>query len=206
MGQAITYKTIQAITEGLYREKGSRFLAFAIPCNNASEAKAHIQQFWKKHPGAVHVCYAWRLGKRKFEERYSDDGEPANSAGKPIFGQILSFDVTNVLIAVVRYYGGTNLGVGGLMHAYKTASAEALEKATIVEQELLDYYELQHPFDQTGEIMHLLQRKRASILKQTYDINGTTIQLTISQKESTQLEKELNTIESITLTKTGSDE
>jgi len=160
----------------------------------------------EKHPGAVHVCYAWRLGKRKFEERYSDDGEPANSAGKPIFGQILSFDVTNVLIAVVRYYGGTNLGVGGLMHAYKTASAEALEKATIVEQELLDYYELQYPFDQTGEIMHLLQRKRASILKQTYDINGTTIQLTISQKESTQLEKELNTIESITLTKTGSDE
>ena len=108
-------------------------MAFAYSCDSIESAKEKIQELRDLHPKAVHVCFAWRIGVNNFEDRYSDDGEPNNSAGKPIFGQILSFEITNVLIAVVRYYGGTKLGVGGLINAYKTAAQDALEKADITE-------------------------------------------------------------------------
>lgn len=206
MGLASSYRIVKSITEGLYREKGSKFLAFVIPCDNAADAKKHIDDFWKKHPGAVHVCYAWRFGKKKFEDRISDDGEPSGSAGKPIFGQILSYDLTNILIAVVRYYGGTNLGVGGLMQAYKAASKDALDKAVIEEKELCDYYKIVFHFDQTGDVMNLLQRKNVSIISQEFSETGSTLYFSISQKLSALLPKDFEAQHTIQLTKTGSDE
>ncbi|MBI3135298.1 MAG: YigZ family protein [Bacteroidetes bacterium] len=206
MSSALKYRTVKTITEGLYREKGSKFLAFAIPCDSAEEAKKHVDQFWKKHPGAVHVCFAWRFGKKKFEERYSDDGEPANSAGKPIFGQIQAFNLTNILIAVVRYYGGTNLGVGGLIQAYKAASKDALDKAEIVEKELADFYAIRFTFDQTGDVMNLLQRRHVEISGQEYNEHGSVVHFSIAQNLSELLPKDFEHLPSIKLEKTGSDQ
>jgi uncharacterized YigZ family protein len=205
MSAVSTYRTVKSITEGEYREKGSKFLAFAIPCDNAVDAKNHLDHFWKKHPGAVHVCFAWRFGKKKMEERYSDDGEPSNSAGKPIFGQILSFDLTNILVAVVRYYGGTNLGVGGLIQAYKTAAKEALDKAEIKEQQLADFYSIQFPFEQTGEVMNLLQRRQAIISGQDYSTEGACIHFALAQNQSILLATDFEHLKDIKLEKTGSD-
>ena len=123
------YRTIQITGEGIYKEKGSKFNGYAYPVQSVDAVKEHLDRLRKENPGCVHVCYAYCIGSRKEEYRYSDDGEPSNSAGAPIFGQIKSFDLTNVLVAVVRYYGGTNLGVGGLINAYRTAAKEAFEKA-----------------------------------------------------------------------------
>ena len=113
--------------EGTYKEKGSKFYGYAYQVQCVAAVKEHLDRLRKENPGCVHVCYAYCLGSRKEEYRYSDDGEPSNSAGAPLYGQIKSFDLTNVLIAVVRYYGGTNLGVGGLINAYRTAAKEAIE-------------------------------------------------------------------------------
>ena len=114
------FLTIQKEGHSIYKDKGSKFLAQATSCISENQAKEIIADLRKQNPGCVHVCYAYRLGSDKRKYKYSDDGEPSNSAGAPIFGQIKSFDLTNVLITVVRYYGGTNLGVGGLIQAYKT--------------------------------------------------------------------------------------
>ena len=130
-----TYRTISTSVEGFYSEKGSRFLSFAFPCETEIEVKDHISQLRKMHPKAVHVCTAFRLGCDKKFYRSSDDGEPAHSAGPPILGQIEAFDLTNILIAVVRYYGGINLGVGGLIKAYRSATQNALQSANIIEKE-----------------------------------------------------------------------
>jgi uncharacterized YigZ family protein len=163
------YLTIKDISEGFYKEKGSKFLAFAIPCEKVEDAKDHIARLRKEHHNACHVCFAWRIGNKRFEDRFSDDGEPSNSAGKPIFGQIQAFDVTNILIAVVRYYGGTNLGVGGLITAYKTAAKEALEKAVIFEDYITSTLRLKYSYDVTGGAMQILQQVDAEIIDQGYE-------------------------------------
>jgi uncharacterized YigZ family protein len=137
-----TYRTIFSTSEGNYSDKGSRFLAFVFPCESEKEVKEIIQKLRQEHPKAVHVCSAFRLGTDKKLYRSSDDGEPAHSAGPPIMGQIEAFDLTNVLIAVVRYYGGVNLGVGGLIKAYRTATQEALNKANIIEKEVMQSFTL----------------------------------------------------------------
>lgn len=154
-----SYLTLAKSSEGLYKEKGSKFTAYAIPCDNEEEAKQKIDQLRKDNPQACHVCFAWRFGASEpYADRYSDDGEPSNSAGKPIFGQIISFEITNVLIAVVRIYGGTNLGVGGLMTAYKTASKEALEKASLKTKFITEKFEIVFPYAEMGNIMNLLNK------------------------------------------------
>lgn len=201
----LTYRTVKTITEGLYREKSSKFLAFAIPCDNNMDAKKYLDDFRKKHPGAVHVCFAWRFGKKNFEDRFSDDGEPSGSAGKPIFGQILSYNLTNILIAVVRYYGGTNLGVGGLVQAYKAASKDALDKAVIDEKELCDYFQIGFAFEQTGDVMNLLQKRNARILSQEYSEKGTVLKFAVSQKLSALLPKDFELLHELNLEKTGTD-
>lgn len=185
MSELGRYKTISSVSQGFYREKGSKFIAHAIPCTDEEKAKAHIQRLRKENSGACHVCFAWRFGAMKFQERFSDDGEPNNSAGRPIFGQIQAFDLTNVLIAVVRFYGGTNLGVGGLIQAYKTASEEALQKAEIKTKWVCAHYELRFDIQKTGTAMQLLNQLEASILAHGFENNLSTITFTISiaQKE-----------------------
>ncbi len=165
------YKIITKTVEGFYKEKGSKFFAYAFPCNNEVDAKAHINELRKKNPNACHVCFAWRFGKNKsnYVERFSDDGEPSNSAGKPIFGQILAFDLTNILIAVVRIYGGTNLGVGGLINAYKTASKLALEKADIKTLFVCDYYSIQFKQSDTGKAYEMIRKLNLDITNTFFD-------------------------------------
>ncbi len=177
------YLTIDAVSEGFYKEKGSKFLAFAIPCTNKADAKAHIDRLRKEHHQACHVCFAWRFGAEQYQDRFSDDGEPNNSAGKPIFGQILSFEVTNTLIAVVRYYGGTNLGVGGLITAYKTAAKEALEQAELKTRYIIANFIITHEYQDTGNVMSVLNKIKAQITNQGFENNQPTIHFNVNRSE-----------------------
>ncbi len=188
MSEQSTYKIIKKTTEGFYKEKGSKFFAHAIPCDNEIDAKVYLNEFRKRNPNACHVCFAWRFGKdkNKYVERFSDDGEPSNSAGKPIFGQIIAFDVTNILIAVVRIYGGTNLGVGGLINAYKTASKSALEKAEIITLSICDYYSIHFDQSNTGKAYEMIRKLNLDIVNTSYDF----IEFKVEQSRSKQVEHE----------------
>lgn len=163
------YRTIQTSAEGFYKEKGSKFLAFAVPVASEEEIKACIAQKRKEHPQAVHVCSAFRLGADYKLYRSSDDGEPSNSAGPPILGQIQAFELTNILIAVVRYYGGTNLGVGGLINAYRTAAKEALMAATIIEKEEEVELSFTFPYQKMHLVMDYIKREKIQILTQSLE-------------------------------------
>ena len=165
-----TYKTIAKASEGFYKERGSKFLAFAVPVSTEAEVKAFIAQKRKEHHQAVHVCSAFRLGADHKVFRASDDGEPSNSAGPPILGQIQAFELTNILIAVVRYYGGTNLGVGGLISAYRTAAKAALEEAEIVEQEEMEFFEFSCTYAQMPGVMSFIKKEKIEISATTMDL------------------------------------
>jgi uncharacterized YigZ family protein len=177
------YLSIAKISEGFYKEKGSKFFAFAVPCKTEEEVKAFIQAKRKEHHQAVHVCSAFRLGSDKKLYRSSDDGEPSNSAGPPILGQIQSFDLSNVLIAVVRYYGGTNLGVGGLITAYRTAAKDALEQAQIIECEEEVLWNLEFSYADLPKVMKSLKAFPCTILSQELAENGRiTVSIPMSQE------------------------
>ncbi len=187
-----SYQTIKALSEGFYKEKGSKFLAFAVPVQSEEEVKAFVAQKRKEHHLAVHVCSAFRLGAAKKLYRASDDGEPSNSAGPPILGQIQSFDLTNILIAVVRYYGGTNLGVGGLITAYRTAAKEALEAAQIVKKEEEIEFSIQFPYEKLYLVMDLLKKANVEIVQQSLDSECSLllrIELSSSKIIQAQLDK-----------------
>ena len=173
------YKTIKASSEGIYKEKGSKFYAYAYPCKEEEKAKELIAVLRKQNPQAVHVCFAWRFGVSQFRDRFSDDGEPNNSAGKPIFGQIVSKDVTNVLLAVVRYYGGTKLGVGGLIQAYKAAVEDALSGAEIVKKQLTASYLLAFRPELIGQMMQLITQQSAIIMEQGFENNLSTLKFKV---------------------------
>jgi len=162
------FRTIQNTGEGVYKEKGSKFYGYAYPCHSVDVIKEHLNRLRKENPGCVHVCYAYCLGSKKEDYRYSDDGEPSNSAGAPIYGQIKSFELTNVLVAVVRYYGGTNLGVGGLINAYRTAAKEAFENATIIEDEDRETVELTFTYDAMPFVMNIVKASDCNILEQDF--------------------------------------
>jgi len=179
-----TYRTIEAISEGFYKEKGSKFFAFAVPCKTEEEAKQYLSNWRKEHHQAVHVCYAFRFGSSKKQFRSSDDGEPSNSAGPPILGQIQSFDLTNLLIGVVRYYGGTNLGVGGLIQAYRTAAKEALENAEIIEREDEYTIELLFGYEQMPAVMSLVKSIPMTIIEQQFELSCRLVGIIPVSKES----------------------
>ena len=177
------YLSIAKISEGFYKEKGSKFYAFAVPCKTEEEVKAFIQSKRKEHHQAVHVCSAFRLGSDKKLYRSNDDGEPSNSAGPPILGQIQSFDVSNILIAVVRYYGGINLGVGGLITAYRSAAKDAMEHAEIIECEEEAIWELQFSYADMPHIMKTLKANPCTILKQELGDSGMVeVSIPLSQE------------------------
>lgn len=166
-----TYKTLETLSEGLYKEKGSKFIAYAAPCFSEDEAKIHLENWRKEHHQARHVCYAYRFGLDKSVYRANDDGEPSNSAGQPILGQIQSFDLTNILIGVVRYFGGTKLGVGGLVTAYKTAAKDAIENGKIVERKVFQHYRLTFSYNDMPEIMAFCKQKNWQTSNQNFDLN-----------------------------------
>jgi uncharacterized YigZ family protein len=191
------FKTVKKVGEGLYKEKGSKFLGFAFPCSSEEEARNKLIQLRKEHHLAVHVCYAFRFGSDKKLYRASDDGEPSNSAGPPILGQIQSFDLTNVLVAVVRYYGGTNLGVGGLINAYRTAAKEAIENAEIIDEEERIEIQISFSYENLPQVMKLIKSQNCKILEQLIDQNCS---LKISLQVSNHLLlNQLKSIDSISI-------
>ena len=161
------YKTLSKRTEmTVFKEKGSKFLGYAFPVSNESEIKECIATVKKEHHSARHWCYAWRIGLGPFQYRTNDDGEPSNSAGQPIYGQILAADVTNVLVVVVRYFGGVKLGVGGLIRAYKESSQLTLLEAHIVEKAVEYTLELVFDYAHMNKIMRIIKQKKLSVQSQ----------------------------------------
>lgn len=165
----LTYKTLQAPAQAIYRVMASKHLAYAIPVKSETEIKSQLEALWKEHPQATHICYAWRLGWKKDLYRINDDGEPSGTAGKPIFGQIQSFDLTDVLIAVVRYFGGTKLGTGGLIDAYKTASRMAIEEARIIELEVKDRVIVNFTHADMPHVMRILKELKMEKINADFD-------------------------------------
>jgi uncharacterized YigZ family protein len=159
--QPDTYKTIAGPAEGNYREKGSRFLSYAFPVRNTDEIRYHIEFLRKKHHDARHHCYAYMLGAERTTWRANDDGEPSGTAGKPILGQINAAMLTNVLIVVVRYFGGILLGTGGLTVAYRRSAADAISNAAIANLVVRNYYEITFPYASMNEVMKILKEENA---------------------------------------------
>ena len=193
-----TYKTLNAPSEGLYKEKGSRFLAFAHPVTTVQEAKTLIDGYRKTYHDARHVCFAYTLGVEQPETRSSDDGEPSGTAGRPILGQLASFELSNVLVVVVRYFGGVLLGTGGLVVAYKAAAAEALSVGEIVEKTVDVEVKLTFEFPSLNEVMKLVKKLDARILSQGYDSN-CTMTLRIRKGDVERLRSQLLLIDGLML-------
>jgi len=164
-----TYRTIVGPSEGLFRDKGSKFVAYAYPFKNECQLKEIIADLKTSHPKARHHCWAYRLTPDRAVFRLNDDGEPSGTAGRPILNMLLSKDLTNVLVVVVRYFGGTLLGVPGLINAYKSATQLALEEAEIVEQTVNDVYEISFDYLQMNEVMRLVKEENLAILNQNFD-------------------------------------
>ncbi len=175
-----TYKTVAAPAgPAVYKDRGSKFLGYAFPVENRDEVKRFLEQIKSEHHAARHWCYAYRIGKQNIEERANDDGEPAHSAGTPILNQIKSAGLTDVLVIVVRYFGGVKLGVGGLIQAYKTAAKDVLEQAEIVEREILTELTVRFPYDKINEVMRIVKRMN---LKITGRQSAEDMQLSIAVK------------------------
>ena len=184
-----SYYTIKFPHQALIKDRGSKFIGFVFPVVNESEIKNHLLQLRKEHPNANHHCYAWRLGADKSAFRFNDDGEPSNTAGKPIYGQIQAKDLTNVLLVVVRYFGGTLLGVGGLINAYKTAAAEAINGAIILEKFILFEYRIDFDEDVINHVMRILKINEAKIISHTYE-NQNSVVFQIKKQNAVNLEKD----------------
>jgi uncharacterized YigZ family protein len=166
MENKLRYRTIDRPATGEFRDRGSKFFSFAYPVNSAEEVKERVQYLKKEHPKAVHHCFAFRIGTDGTQYRANDDGEPSGSAGKPMLGQIDSAELTNVLVVVVRYFGGSLLGVPGLINAYKTATQEALQNAAITERWIEDLVELEFEYPNMSEVMYLLRQSEATVYHQ----------------------------------------
>ncbi|MCH6236553.1 IMPACT family protein [Cognataquiflexum rubidum] len=169
MNKNASYLTLATVSEGLFKEKGSKFLAFAYPVKTEQEIKGILESLHKKYFDARHHCYAYMLGKNKDVFRTNDDGEPNHSAGDPILGQIRSHSLTNVLIVVVRYFGGTKLGVGGLINAYKTAAAESILNNQVIETEDRMELTLHFGYQEMNHVMKLVKEYDLEIAAQKFD-------------------------------------
>jgi uncharacterized YigZ family protein len=164
-----TYRTIDKPTEGLFRDRGSKFIAFAYPITNDSDIKPLLVQLRSEHPKANHHCWAMRLGIDRSVFRINDDGEPSGTAGRPILNTLLSRNITNVLVVVVRYFGGTLLGVPGLINAYRSATEEALNTAVIIEKMLNDIYTIQFDYQQMNDVMRIIKEDNLTLFDQQFD-------------------------------------
>ena len=166
------YKTILVPSEEtLFKEKGSKFFGYTFPVLTEDDVKERLEELKKKHHSARHFCYAYQLGMEKIKFRANDDGEPNNSAGLPIYGQIQSFEVTNILIVSVRYFGGTKLGVGGLISAYKTSAQMALQASDILEKTINIDYRLTFNYDLMNAVMRVVKEKNLNIIAQKLELN-----------------------------------
>ena len=176
------YKTIDFPSEEvLLKEKNSKFFGYAFPVTSEEDVKENLERLRKEHFSARHWCYAYQIGTEKIQYRANDDGEPNNSAGMPIYGQIQSFEVTNVLVVVVRYFGGVKLGVGGLISAYKTAAQMALENATIVEKTINKHFIISFGYAHMNKVMRIIKEKNLQIVSQKMEMD-CEIEISIRKK------------------------
>lgn len=166
-----TYKTIEGQSEAIYTEKRSKFIAIAIPVRTLTEVKAHLEEYQKKYYDARHVCYAYMLGAERKEFRANDNGEPSGTAGKPILGQINSNELTDILIIVVRYFGGIKLGTSGLIVAYRTAAAQAIAEATIIEKTVDQDVKIVFEYPFMNDVMRIVKEEAPEILEQSYNMD-----------------------------------
>ncbi len=185
------YRTIAAPSESAVRERGSRFLAYAWPVDDEEQIKEYVDGLRKKYHDATHVCYAWRLGG---QERANDDGEPSGSAGRPILGQILSHGLTNVLVVVVRWFGGTKLGVPGLIAAYREAAADALEEAEVVERTVDVLLRVRFGWAAMNDVMRAVKEFSPTVIAQEFD-NECVMELSIRKSLAEQLKTRLEKAE-----------
>lgn len=193
-----TYQTLQGPSEGLYKEKGSRFIALAWPVSSENEIKEKLAELKKIYHDARHLCYAYILGPNKDAFRMNDDGEPSGTGGRPIYGQLQSKDLTNTLVVVIRYFGGIKLGVSGLMNAYKTAAKDALDHATIIEKTVDDTYRVRFDFADMNGVMQILKDSYIQIIEQSFDINNI-ITFTLRHRESERIVTALKKLSSVTI-------
>ncbi|MBD1398471.1 YigZ family protein [Pontibacter sp. JH31] len=191
-----TYRTIAEPSEGLYKEKGSKFIALAYPVYSEEEVKEILAGLRKQYYDARHHCYAYSLGADKSRYRANDDGEPNHSAGDPILGQIRSADLSNVLVVVIRYFGGTKLGVSGLIHAYKTAAAEALSTATIEERHETALLQVHFAYPQMNDVMSLVKEYDLSIKEQQFELD-CRMTLEVRKKLQEEVSGKLEVVEGV---------
>lgn len=179
-----TYKTIlKPSEEVLFKEKGSKFFGYAFPVISEEDVKERLDNLKKTHHSARHWCYAWQLGKSYEHYRANDDGEPSNSAGMPIYGQLQSFDVTNALVVVVRYFGGTKLGVGGLIQAYKTTAQMALETCKIVERTINETFLLKFEYPEMNTVMRIIKDEDLNLVNQKMELS-CEFEITVRKKDA----------------------
>ncbi len=193
-----TYRTIRGPAEGLFKEKGSKFLAFAFPVCSTDEVKQHLEALRKEYFDARHHCYAYILGPSKDVYRVNDDGEPSGTGGRPIHGQLLSADLTDTLIVVVRYFGGVLLGASGLANAYKTAARDAIEHAEIVEKTIDVRYRLQFEYVLMNDVMRIVKEFGLTPMNQDYNLD-CRLELSVRQSQSVRLYDALAKLRAVTI-------
>lgn len=189
-----SYLTVENKVETLYKEKGSKFFSFVFPVKDISEVKSILDELKKKYYDATHHCYAYILGFEKEVFRMNDDGEPSSTAGKPIYGQLQSKNLTNVLLVVIRYFGGTKLGVSGLIKAYKTAAAECLSAAMIVEKKVRLSYKLMFPYEKMNAVMSLLKEIKAEQTKHIFETE-CSMEVLVESSQQNKFENAISKIE-----------
>ena len=189
-----TYLTLAKISEGLYKEKGSKFLAFAIPVSDLEEIKEILKEKRKEYHDARHVCFAYVMGEKGEETRANDDGEPSGTAGKPMLGTLVSKGVTNVLLVVVRYFGGTKLGTSGLINAYREACLDALEQNEVVEKIVESRCDIQFEYPFLNDVMRIVKEENATIISQNFD-NDCTMRISIRKRDEEKLRSRLSKVE-----------
>jgi len=188
-----TYLTIEKPSEAIFRDRGSKFLGFAYPINSEADIKAILTVLKTEHPKANHHCWAMRLGIDRSVFRINDDGEPSGTAGRPILNTLLSRNITNVLVVIVRYFGGTLLGVPGLINAYKTATEEVLNTAVVIEKTLDDTYIISFNYQQMNDIMKIIKEDNLTILEQQFD-NTCIVKIAIQKM---QVNRSINKLEKV---------
>jgi uncharacterized YigZ family protein len=186
------YQTISKPVEGFFKDRGSKFISYAFPIRNETEARQHLTSIQELHPKAVHHCYAYRLGMDRMSYRMSDDGEPSGTAGRPILNTLYSRDVTNLLVVVVRYFGGTLLGVPGLIHAYKAATESALDEAEVVTRHLTNHYILRFAYMQMNDVMRIVKEMELPVISQSFEMEcemKLEIRATLTERFVTRCQK-----------------
>ena len=197
-----SFITISDISEGIYKEKGSKFLSFALPVTTVEEVKVILDEYRKKFYDARHVCYAYMLGAERADFRANDDGEPSGTAGRPILGQINSFELTDVLVIVVRYFGGILLGTGGLITAYKEAARDALSQAEIVEKVITQRFEIRFGYELMNEVLRVFKEFEPEILKSELQYDCRYV-VDVPKASSEQFFQKMNTIYGVKIERTN---